>query len=268
MNNIDARMKQLAAEKRAGLMTHVVVGYPSLEATAGLVRTMAGAGADFVELQIPFSDPLADGPTIMQACEAALSGGTRVADAFELARELSPQVEIPLLFMAYFNTVFRYGVRRFCEEAAAAGISGLIVPDVPLEAADHEGFLEACRRAGIYLLGTVSPLSTPARLEKNAAVACGFVYCMARQGTTGAGQEIDPGVPAYLKTVRRYFGVPMAVGFGVSNRTQFEQIAPYCDVVVVGSAILDVVRVAKPGAAERDVAAFMRRLLGDEGGAL
>jgi len=240
----------------------VVVGYPSLNATAELVRTMVSAGADFVELQIPFSDPLADGPTIQRACEVALAAGTRVQDAFELARKLSAEVEIPLLFMAYFNTVYRYGVERFCVDAAAAGIAGLIVPDIPLEAARHEGYFEACEKAGIYPIGTVSPLSTEQRLVLNAKAAKGFVYCMTRQGITGAAKGLEPGVQAYLKNVRKHFKVPMAAGFGISSKERFDQIAPFCDVAVVGSAILDIVNASKPEDMHQKVREFMGGLRG------
>jgi tryptophan synthase alpha subunit len=262
---IDERLELLKQQGRTGLMTHVVVGYPTLAATADLVRTMVAAGVDFVELQIPFSDPLADGSTIQRACEVALERGTRVKDAFELARNLSGQVEIPLLFMSYFNTVFQYGVERFCREAAVAGIAGLIVPDVPLEAAVHEGYFESCRQAGVYPIGTVSPLSTDERLAKNGAVAQGFVYCMARQGITGAGQGLDPGVQQYLERVRKHFKVPLAVGFGVSGRERFEQLAPHCEMVVVGSAILDIVNGSEPGMAQGNVTKFIKKLRGEAG---
>ncbi|HEX3081880.1 MAG TPA: tryptophan synthase subunit alpha [Candidatus Saccharimonadia bacterium] len=264
MNKIDETLKALKAEGRTGLMTHVVVGYPDLAATAELVRTMVSAGADMVELQIPFSDPLADGPTIQRACEAALERSTRVADAFTLARELSGEVQAPLLFMAYFNTVFKYGVERFCRDAAAAGISGLIVPDVPLEADEHEGFSRAGAAAGVRVIRTVSPLSTPARLAKNAAAAGGFVYAMTRQGVTGTAGQLDPEVAAYLDTVRREFSVPVAAGFGISGPERFAAIAPHCDVAVVGSAVLDIVNAAAPAARADKVAAFIRELTGEK----
>src|SRR5689334_23892085 len=146
---IDSKLEQIRKESRIGLMTHVVVGYPSLEMTQKMVLAMEKAGADLVELQIPFSDPLADGPTIMRACEKALANGTKVRDAFDLAAKLSRQVKIPLLFMAYYNTVFKYGTKRFCEDAKKAGISGLIVPDIPLEEESEEYFIKYCQAAGL-----------------------------------------------------------------------------------------------------------------------
>ena len=146
MNLIDKQLEKIKKEKRLGLMTHVVIGYPSLETTESLVKTMEEAGVDFIELQIPFSDPLADGPTIMRACEKALENGIKVKDSFEVAKELSSGIKIPLLFMAYFNTVFRYGVEKFCKDAKNVGISGLIVPDLPIEEEKCEHFMKYCKK--------------------------------------------------------------------------------------------------------------------------
>jgi tryptophan synthase alpha subunit len=238
-NRIDERLAELRESGRKGLMTHVVVGYPSLPATGELVRAMAEAGADFVELQIPFADALADGPTIQLACEKSIERGTTVRDAFALAGELATEVSVPLLFMAYANTVHRYGVDRFCADAAAAGLAGLIVPDLPLEAAEHEGYLAACRRHGLHNVATFGPTSTAERLMKNAAVTSGFVYCMAREGVTGAHLDLAPGVQDYLARVREHMVVPMAVGFGISNRERLEKVLPHCDIAVVGSALID-----------------------------
>jgi tryptophan synthase alpha chain len=260
-NKIDNRLALLHSTGRTGIMTHVVVGYPSVDATEAIVRAMAAHGVDLVEMQIPFSDPLADGPTIQAACSTALAAGTRVSHAFEVAERLK-DLDIPLLFMCYYNTVFKYGVDRFCQDAAAAGISGLIVPDVPLEAARHEGYLDRCATAGLYNIITVSPESTQERLAKNAAIAQGFVYCMARQGVTGAGGTIHNDLAAYIKTVRDFLQVPIALGFGISNRERFETVAPHCDVAVVGSAIIDVVARSSEADVITNVEEFLDRLQG------
>ncbi|MGH7869852.1 MAG: tryptophan synthase subunit alpha, partial [Candidatus Dormibacteraceae bacterium] len=223
-NKIDHQLSRIRSDSHTGIMTHVVVGYPTLDATEEIVRTMAAAGVDLVEMQIPFSDPLADGPTIQAACEAALTSGTRVRDAFVLAKRLQ-DIDIPLLFMAYFNTLYKYGVERFCQDAAAAGISGLIVPDAPFEAAIHEGFLDSCHKTDLYNIITLSPTSTPERLRKNAAIAQGFVYCVARQGVTGAGGQIYKDVASYLHNIREHIDLPLALGFGISDRVRFEAVA-------------------------------------------
>jgi tryptophan synthase alpha chain len=262
-NKIDAQIARIQSEGRTGLMTHVVVGYPSLAATEGIARTMVSQGADLVELQIPFSDPLADGPTIQGACETALSNGLRVRDAFSLARQLS-DVSVPLLFMAYFNTVFTYGVDAFCRDAADAGISGLIVPDASLEAAIHEGFLESCEKARLYNIMTLSPLSTPERMRKNAEYARGFVYCMARQGITGAGGQLYEDLATYIQNVRANIDLPIALGFGISSRARFESVAPFCDIAVVGSAVIDVIARSAPDLITANVADFIKSLTGAE----
>ena len=263
-NAIDVRLEQVAEQERLGLMTHVVLGYPSLQATVDLVRAMDQAGVDLVEMQIPFSDPMADGPSIRRASEAALANGTRVADAFTVARQLSDEVSMPLLFMGYFNTVYKYGVDKFCADASNAGISGLIIPDVPLEEAEYEGFLAACEANNLHNIVTLAPASTTERIAKNAAAARGFVYCMSRQGTTGAGQGLDPQLQAYLEHVGELVDVPMAVGFGISSRERVEMIRPYCDIAVVGSALLDIIRDCSPEEITDRVTAFLHSLTKDD----
>src|SRR3989344_3830180 len=149
MTTINDQLTKIKNEKRLGLMTHVVVGYPSLQETATVVTEMVAAGVDFIELQIPFSDPLADGPVIMQANDVALAQSVTVTDCLTIMSQLSAQVPIPLLFMAYYNTVFTYGVERFCKAAAQAGCQGLIVPDMPIDEENHEGFVHSCQKYGL-----------------------------------------------------------------------------------------------------------------------
>lgn len=237
LNNQDIKHRMV----RLKLMAHVVVGYPSLEATLQLVKLMDKIGVDFVELQIPFSDPLADGPTIMKASEKALENGVRVKDAFEVAKQLSKEVSVPLLFMAYYNNVFKYGVEKFCKDAKNAGISGLIVPDIPIEEEKTEHFMQNCEENNLIHIHVLSPASTDERLEKNAKVSKGFIYCTARQGITGAKNTLDPKIGEFLKRVRKFFNIPIAVGFGISSRERVNLIQEYADIAVVGSAVLDII---------------------------
>jgi tryptophan synthase alpha chain len=260
-NIIDDQLDEIARENRIGLMTHVVVGYPTLAVTEKLIRTMARNYVDFIELQIPFSDPLADGTTIQNACEHALQNGTKVADAFAIARQLSHSIHIPLLFMAYFNTVYKYGVEKFCKDAAAAGVTGLIVPDAPLEAAEHEGFLAACKKYSLHNIITLSPTSSIERLEKNAKIASGFAYCMTRAGTTGARNILDPQIGAYLKTVRKYIKTPLAAGFGIAKHEHLEMLTPYANVAVIGSALINIIAASPSQEIEQNVEAFLRGLI-------
>ncbi len=231
------------------LMTHVVIGYPSLDATVDLVKTMVTAGADMVELQIPFSDPIADGPTIMRACEKSLKNGTKVIDAFVIAKKLSQEpfdsaqgkVSIPLYFMAYYNTVFRYGVEKFCKDAKESGITGLIIPDMPIDEEAYEHFFAFCSRFGLENIRVVSPASTNERLAKNAKVASGFVYATAQQGTTGAKDELPSATKTYLAQVQKHFSLPLAVGFGISKPEHVSLLDGIADIAIVGSAIIDVI---------------------------
>ena len=257
MTKLEEKLQQIKSKKRIGLMTHVVIGYPTLEETVSIVKTMAENGVDFIELQIPFSDPLADGPTIMKACEEALQKGIKVKDAFKLAQKLSEQVEIPLLFMAYYNTVFKYGTKRFCDDAKKAGISGLIIPDMPLDEEHEEHFIKYCKEADLKNIRVVSPASTTERLKKNARVADGFVYCTARQGITGAQKELDPQIISFLKNVKKSFKIPIAVGFGISNKERIKQIKPYADIAVVGSAIIDVINRSSEQEIEGNIKQFL-----------
>lgn len=260
MTKLEEKLKELREKRKFGIMTHVVVGYPTLSATVRLVRLMAESGADVVELQIPFSDPLADGPTIMRACEIALGNGTRVRDAFSVMEKLSHEVSIPLLFMAYYNTVFTYGTKAFVRNAKRAGAAGLIVPDVPLDEEHEEHFMTACNQFDIPHIRVISPSATDERLKKNAKVAKGFVYCTARQGITGAREALDPTLATFLKRVRSFFDVPIAVGFGISKKEHLEAVRPYADIAVVGSAIIEVINRSAKQSIESSVASFLRQL--------
>lgn len=240
------------------LMTHVVIGYPSLEDTVKIVKTMAENGADLIELQIPFSDPLADGPTIMKACEKSLANGTKVKDAFKIMGLLSSQLSIPLLFMAYYNTVFKIGAEKFCKDAKAAGAYGLIVPDMPIDEEGEEHFLFYCRKYNLHNIQVISPASTEQRLKKNANVASGFIYCTAHQGITGVKNQLDPTISAYLRKARKIFSVPIAVGFGISKKDHLKQLAPYADIAVIGSAIIDVINRSKENEIEKEIKNFLK----------
>ena len=242
------------------LMTHVVIGFPSLEDTIKIVKTMAQQGVDLIELQIPFSDPLADGPTIMSACEKSLVNGTKVKDAFTIMKQLTNEVPIPLLFMSYYNIVFKYGVEKFCRESKAAGAYGLIVPDMPVDEEKEEHFYLFCKKYGLNNIQVVSPASTEKRLIMNAKIESGFVYFTAHQGITGVKNQLDPQLISNLKRVKKYFSVPLAVGFGISKKGHIEQISPYADIVVVGSAIVDVINKSKSGKIEENIKQFIKNL--------
>ncbi len=260
MTKLEKKLLELKSKGRLGLMTHVVVGYPSLTDTIRLVTAMVKAGVDIVELQIPFSDPLADGPTIMKACESALTNGTRVKDAFNIMKHLSQELQTPLLFMAYYNTLFKYGTEKFCRDAKNSGAAGLIVPDIPIEEEENEYFMKYCKIYGLNHIHVVSPASTDERLKKNVSIANGFIYATARQGITGARQNLDPKIVSYLKKLRRYFSIPIAVGFGISRKEHVAALAPYADIAIIGSALIDVINKSKNSVLERNVKYFINSL--------
>lgn len=260
MITLEGKLRELKEKNRLGLMMHVVVGYPTLHATVNVVKLMAEEGVDFVELQIPFSDPLADGPTIMKACEESLSNGTKVKDAFDVAQKLSKEIFIPFLFMAYYNTVFKYGTEKFCRDAKRVGIAGIIVSDMPIEEEKCENFMYFCKKYSLKHIHVISPASTADRLMKNAKVANGFVYFTARQGITGAKETLDPNIVANLKKIRKYFSVPIAVGFGISKKEHLQALKPHVDIAVVGSAIIDLINKSKKSELEKNVKSFIHHL--------
>jgi tryptophan synthase alpha subunit len=260
MNKIDQKLVEIKKKKGIGLMTHVVVGYPSLHETISIVKTMAENGADFIELQIPFSDPLADGPTIMRACEESLANGTKVKDAFIIMKKLSDDVSVPLLFMSYYNIVFRYGVEKFCRDAKEAGASGLIVPDMPIDEEQYEHFYAFAKKFDLYVIHVIAPASTLERLKKNAALAKGFIYCTARQGVTDAKKELDPAISSYLQKVRKYFSIPVAVGFGISTKERVSSLKNKADIAIIGSALIDVVRETEKNKRTEAVRNFLKDL--------
>ena len=243
-----------------GLMTHVIVGYPSVEDTFKLVKLMAKLGVDIMELQIPFSDPLADGPTIMRACEKSLENGTKVKDAFTVMKQLNSEVEIPLLFMAYYNTVFVYGVEKFCKDAKKSGVSGLIVPDMPLEEEPQEHFYASAKQSGLHVIHVLSPASTEERMKKNSKLATGFIYCTARQGITGAKDQLDPALGSFLKRVRKHFTMPVAVGFGISKKEHLKVLEKEADIAIIGSAIIEIINKSDKNNLENNIKRFFHML--------
>ena len=227
-----------ATGKKIGLMTHVVAGYPNLDATADLIRLMADTGVDLVEIQIPFSDPLADGPTIMRASQHALDNGITTDDCFKLAEDMAKKVDIPLLFMTYGNIPFAMGMERFMRRSADAGIQGLIIPDLPFdeETDDH---MNLARKADLKIIQVTSPSTNEERLEKVCAIAEGFIYSTLKVGITGAGTDIDDQGIAFLNRIRSLTDLPIAAGFGISSPEHVEKLVGKTDVAVIGSHVIN-----------------------------
>ena len=242
---IEETFARLKAAGRMGFVAFLTVGYPDVEATLRIVPALIEGGADVIELGIPFSDPLAEGPTIQKASFHALEQGVTVATCLDVVRKLRDSgVEAPIVPMGYYNPLMTYGVERFTREAAEAGVDGLIIVDLPPEESDE--MLAACEAAGLRLIYLVAPTSTEERIREVARRASGFVYCVSVTGVTGARDEIAPGLAEFVGRVRSATNLPIAVGFGISLPKHFEAVARIADAAVIGSAIIDEIARSDP----------------------
>jgi tryptophan synthase alpha chain len=259
MTRLSDRFARLGRAGEKALVPFVTAGDPDLATTAELVIAMAEAGADAIELGVPFSDPIADGPTIQRASERALAGGTTLRRILALVKQLRPQVEIPLLLMGYANPFYALGPEGFAQEAAAAGVDGVICPDLPPEeGADLYGALE---KAGIDAVLLAAPTTTPKRLALLVERTRGFLYCVSLTGVTGARTALAQGVEASVRAAKALRDVPVCVGFGVSTAAHAAEIGRYADGVVVGGAVVERIERAKSrDAAVTDVARFIAEL--------
>lgn len=219
------------------LVAYVTAGDPNLRFTEELVLRVADAGVDVVELGVPFSDPTADGPVIQQASERALRAGTTLTDVLKLARRIRRKSLIPLVLFSYLNPVLQLGVERFAWRAAAVGIDGVLITDLTAEEAP--GFIKVLRQVGLDTVFLAAPTSTRERLRKIAGLSRGFVYVIARRGTTGAQQDVPTEVKGVVKRLRRYTNLPIAVGFGIAHHKQVASLNGVADAVVVGSALVE-----------------------------
>jgi tryptophan synthase alpha chain len=233
---LEQHIRQKLQQKRLLLMTHIVIGYPSFRESWELARSMVDAGVDLMELQIPFSEPMADGPVILKANQDALAAGATVGKCMEFARELAQQVPIPLLFMSYYNILFKHGVQRFAGEMKRTGLYGAIVPDLPIEeGAEYASAMAAEGLAGIPLF---APNTPERRMRLLAEGASGMVYCVARKGVTGAKTDFSTELGDYLARARRATALPLAIGFGLKSRADVDFVRGKVDVAVVGSESL------------------------------
>jgi tryptophan synthase alpha chain len=236
MTGID-RIKQAFTPVRPAFMPYSVLGYPTRQAGLDVVKTLSEVGADLLELGLPFSDPLADGPTIQAATQKSLENGTTVKDCLAMVRELRQQgVDTPALLMGYVNPMLAYGLEQFVADAAAAGVDGFIVPDLPPEEAEE---LEtACAQHGLALVYLLAPTSTPDRIKLVAARSRGFIYLVSLTGVTGARTELPPDLTDFVERVRAETDKALAVGFGIGNGAQARAVGELADGVIVGSALV------------------------------
>jgi len=237
LEHIQSAFDQARAAGRAALMPYFTLGYPTPEASLAVIEALAGAGADLIELGVPFSDPLADGPTIQHSTQVALEQGMTVARCLELVRQIRARgVSQPLLLMGYINPILAYGVEEYVRAAAEAGASGLIIPDLPPEeAAEVEA---ACRARALALVYLAAPNSSPARLAALAQRTGGFLYLVSLTGVTGARRSLADGLAEFVARARAVARTPLAVGFGISRPDQAAAVAQLADGVIIGSALI------------------------------
>ncbi|MBM3175145.1 MAG: tryptophan synthase subunit alpha [Chloroflexi bacterium] len=233
MKTINSIFKQ---PNHIALIPYITVGYPSIESTLEVVSILAANGCDMVELGIPFSDPLADGAAIQNASFQALKNGVTPALCLEVAKELSQEIDIPMVFMTYLNPVFNYGFEPFCQACSNSGIRGLIIPDLPPEESSE---LESiCHNHNVDLVYLLAPTSTEKRIKLVASKSSGFIYLVSVAGITGVRDKLPVGLEAFVSKVRNVAKQPICVGFGISTPAQAKQVAKIADGVIVGSRII------------------------------
>lgn len=259
MSRVGDAFKAAKRAKRAAFVPYITAGDPSLERTVDLVRALAAAGADVLELGVPFSDPIADGPTNQRAAERALASGASLRGVLAAVELVRRDIALPIVLFSYANPVLRYGLRRFAADAAAAGIDGLLFTDVPAE--EMGRFAGPLGDAGIDLIMLVTPTSDRRRMKAAAQFGGGFLYLVSRTGVTGARQDLDAELEANVRSARKASKLPVAVGFGISSAEQVSRVARLADGVVVGSAIVS--RIGALGDVEEltdEIGSFARTL--------
>lgn len=235
---LEQYLKERRQKRDILLMTHIVLGHPHFDTSLRLVESMVQAGVDLIELQIPFSEPIADGPVILRANQEALSAGSTVERCFEVATEVAHRFDIPFLFMSYYNVLFKRGVTSFVQRMASSGSRGAIVPDLPPE--EGSEYLSAMSDNALAPIFIYSPNTKDARLKTIAQYGGGFIYCVARKGVTGAQTAFSEDLSSYLARARAATDLPLAVGFGVKEKADVDFLKGKADIAVVGSETLRV----------------------------
>jgi tryptophan synthase alpha chain len=246
-------------DHKPGLVVYLTAGDPSLDATREIALAAIDAGADVIELGVPFSDPLADGPVIQRASERAVARGTRLQDVLKLAKEIRVMRSAAgLVIFSYLNPILRYGLHQFADAAAVAGVDGVLVTDLIVEEAGE--YLSEMARVGLAPIFLAAPTSPDERLQAIATHSKGFVYAISRVGITGTQQSLTSDAASLVERIRRYTKLPVAVGFGISNAEHVAQVAEFADAAVVGSAIVELIERSTPETAPDAVSRFIKGL--------
>jgi tryptophan synthase alpha chain len=244
MSRLRERFTRLRDEHKPGLVTYVTAGDPDLDRTAGILRALDRAGADVLEVGVPFSDPLADGPVIQRATERALAAGTTLSGVLNLLDSIRGDLDAPIVIFSYANPILRLGAERFADRARGAGVDGVLILDLPIEEADESRAMLA--RRGIDTILLLSPTTTDDRLRRAAELGSGFLYAISRLGVTGARDTLAAGAQEMVRRIRSVSDLPVALGFGISKPDHVREVGQWADAAVVGSALVDVI--AREGA--------------------
>ena len=239
MSRLHDTFTRIREQHAPGLVTYVTAGDPDLDRTAGILRALDRAGADVLEVGVPFSDPLADGPVIQRATERALAAGTTLSGVLNLLRSMRGEIDAPIVIFSYANPILRMGAERFADRARAAGVDGVLVLDLPIEEADGFRNMLAARRIDTILL--LSPTTTDERLRKAASLGSGFLYAISRLGVTGARDRLADGAQEMVQRIRRVSDLPVALGFGISKPEHVREVGRWADAAVIGSALVSVI---------------------------
>lgn len=269
MSAIDDVLERCRQEERAAFIPFLVAGDPSLESTVGQLEAAAAGGADLIELGVPFSDPIADGPTIQRAATRALAAGAKLSAILDLVARHRDRLGVPIVLFTYFNPVHARGIERFTEQAAASGVDGVLCVDLPPEEGERE-LVPALREQGVDAIFLLAPTSTRERVKRVDAASSGFVYYVSRTGVTGEREALPADLLRDVKRLRRRLRLPLAVGFGLSTPEQVAAVGEVADAVVVGSALVRLVeeKGGDPGLADavesrvRELSAPLRRRAG------
>ena len=258
MSRIAQRLRSIAGGGRKGFIPFVTAGDPDPETSTAVVLKLAELGADVIELGVPFSDPMADGPTIQRSSQRALARGTKVSNVLAIARNARQETDVPIVLFSYLNPLLSYGFDSLANDAAQAGVDGILITDaIDQEAIEYASIL---RDHGIDLISLVAPTTTDERLEKIAVRSTGFLYAVSRAGVTGATDSVSDAAKKLVARARRFTDLPIAVGFGISTRDQIAEVWRFADAAVVGSAIVAEIENAQDGAVTA-VDRFVRGLL-------
>ena len=258
MSRISNKFDELKARGEKALIPYIMAGDPDLGATKKLIIEIEKSGADIIELGVPFSDPLADGPTIQRAAIRALANRVSLRQVISLVRDVRRTTQVPIILMLYYNLILKYGEEKFVKDAVSAGVDGVIVPDLPPDEA--AGLVASARKFGLDTVFLLAPTSDADRIRLVGDAAQGFIYYVSLTGVTGARRELDAGIEASVRKIKKSAKKPVCVGFGISSPEQAAKVAAWADGVIVGSALVGVMEKAEAGTAVKEAGRFVRSL--------